>query len=416
MRFSNIANSVSRFLILFVLITASSEVFSQTLSIPSQDNSTDKWDLNFNLGATQFFGDASNHSYFQKWKGESRLGIQISVKKMFSPVFGAGLSLYSTGINSIKDRKSDGTIVDYTLGGNYDDLTAFAYANFSNLFGSYNSDRKISIYGTLGFGVSTWNTALTDNISGAVIHSGTTVGTTKFANKALAIPFGAGVDYRINDNWSVHANGTLTTILSDYVDEWKDGAKYDQLFFTNIGVTYYIHPGKHESLLGRKKSRRNRKSQDEMNKRPIPIFDYMVNPEPAPVESGGKSEVDMMTLPVQPATSPESPAPETKQQQPDAGLQYRVQILASRVPLRDPLLLQAKYKFDYPVKVFHQDGLYRYTVGQFSSYQVALSESRKLNSKGVNGAFVTAYRDGLRVPLTNAMMNQQVEKPNPVIF
>jgi hypothetical protein len=408
MRFSTIANSVFRFLFLFVLLTAYSGAFSQTLNIPSQEQSTDKWDVGINLGTTQFYGDASNHNYLQKWSGESRLGVQIYAKRMFSPVFGAGINLYSTGINSIKDRKSDGTAVDYSMAGNYDDLTIFAYANFSNLFGSYNSDRKFSVYGTLGFGVSTWNTALTNNITGGIIHSGTTAGSTTYGNKALVVPFGAGVDYRINNRWSVHAGGTMTTVLSDYVDEWKDGAKYDQLLYTHVGVTYYINPGKHASLLGKKKTRRRRRSQDDMNKRPIPIFDYMVNPGPTPAEAVGKPGVEVMSLPLQPGAAPQkAPVQKIEKQQSSAhGLQFRIQVLASKVPLRDPLLLQAKYKFEYPVKVVHQDGYYRYTVGQFVSYQNALVECRKILGKGVRGAFVTAYLNGYRVPLTQKMMQQ----------
>lgn len=413
MRISTFANSVSRFLLIFVLILAYSGVFSQNLIMPPQSSTpNNKWDLNLNLGATQFYGDVSSHNYFQKWKGESRLGVQINLKKMFSPVIGAGISIYSTGISSIKDRKADGTKVDYSLGGNYDDLTVFAYANFSNLFGSYKQDRKLSIYGTLGFGVSTWNTALTDNISGSIIHSGTTVGTTKYANKALCVPLGVGLDYRINDHWGAHIGGTFTTVLSDDVDVWHDGFKYDQLLYSNVGVTYFIKPGKHVKLPGRKKSRRNRRSEDEMNKRPIPIFDYMVNPGPVPVESEQKPEVDVLQLPLQKTPTTAS---EQKTEQSVSGLQFRVQVLASRVPLRDPLLLQAKYKFDYPIKVVHQDGLYRYTVGQFNSFQDALIESRKLVRQGVAGAFVTAYRDDRRVPLTKKMMQPQ-GKSNPIIY
>ncbi len=412
MRISTSANSIYRFLLLFVLISACSGAFSQTLNIPPQSTPKGKWDLNLNLGTTQFYGDVSSHNYFKKWSGESKLGVQIYVKKMFNPVIGAGVSLYSTGINSIKDRKADGTKVDYSLGGNYDDLTVFVYANFSNLFGNYKRDRKLSIYGTLGFGVSTWNTALTDNISGAIIHSGTTVGSTKYANKALSVPIGAGLDYRINDRWAVHAGGTLTTILSDDVDEWHDGFKYDQLLYLNVGVTYFIKPGKHGKLLGRKKSRKSKNSDGEMNKRPIPIFDYMVNPGPVPVESEQKPEVDVLQLPLQ---KTQTNAPKQKAGQSVSGLQFRVQVMASRVPLRDPLLLQAKYKFDYSIKVVHQDGLYRYTVGQFSAYQDALIESRKLLREGVAGAFVTAYRDGRRVPLTKQMMHPS-QKPNPVIY
>ncbi len=409
MRFFPISRFVSRWLFLLLLLTAYCGVQAQMLNLPQQDNSSDSWDVGINLGTTQFFGDAANHNYFRKWSGESRLGVQIYAKRMISPVFGLGLNIFSTGVSSIKDRKSDGTAVDYSLWGNYDDLSLFGYANFSNLFGGTNSDRRFSVYGTLGFGISTWNTALTDNISGIVLRSGTTSGGSRFTNKAFVVPFGAGFDYRINDKWSVRAGGTMTTIFSDYVDEWKGGAKNDQLFYSHLGVTYYIHPGKHDWL--RKKSRRrNKRSEEDMNKRPIPIYDYMVNPGPTPGSaSGGQPEVDVMSLPLQPPAAPvktavqQTPPPTASHEEQAVGLRFRIQVLASRVPM-DPLLMQKKYHFEYPVKVFHQDGLYRFTVGQFTSYHEALNESLRLRGLGVTGAFVTAYRDGMRVPLTKAMM------------
>lgn len=411
MRSSGLAKVTSRFLILTVLVAASTGAFSQTLNIhqTSTTSSTNgKWDVGLNLGLTQFYGDVSSHTYFKKLSGESRIGVQVYAKRMFNPAVGIGVGLFSTGIKSIKDRNK-GQVVSYNLGGNYDDLTVFAYANFNNLFGSYDENRRLSVYGTLGLGVSTWNTALTNNITGAVVHSGSNDGTRTYASKAMCVPLGLGLDYKINDRWSVHAAGTFTTVLSDDLDLWHDGAKYDQLFYTHVGVSYYLKPG-HGNFLKKKKNR----EKENIRKRPIPIFDYMVNPNPgpAPVDSMKNKKLDLLKIPAKKTSG--------KKLKSD-GLQFRVQIAASKNIL-DPNLLKTQYKLDNAVKVVHQHGYYLYSVGNFVTYQDALAGCRRILAKGVHGAFVTAYLNNQRVVLTNKMMQkgynyqQKGQDNSPVIF
>lgn len=404
MRNSGLLKFTSRFLLLFMLFSvACPAAFSQMLNVPQKQEPTslDTWDVGLNLGITQFYGDVSSHNYFQKLSGESRIGVRIYAKKMFNPAIGAGVSLFSTGIESIKDRNK-GQVVSYNLGGNYDDLTVFAYANLNNLFGAYKDNRRLSVFGTLGFGISTWKTALTNNITGAIVRSGSGDGTRKYANKALCVPVGAGLDYKIDSHWAVHAGGTFTTVLSDDLDLWHDGAKYDQLFYTHVGVTYYLKPG-HGSFHHRKRNKR----RGPVNKQPIPIFDYMVNPVQPPVDSIKKSKPDVLVI------SPKRTSAAEQKAKPN--FEFRVQIAASRKHL-DPLLLRAKYKLDYPVKVVHQDGYYLYSVGNYSSYQDALAGCRNILLSGVQGAFVTAYLNNQRVHLTNKMMqkgfNYQDVTPN----
>ena len=394
---SGLAKFTSRILILSMLIaSACPGAFSQTLNVQQKTTSPGRWDVGLNLGITQFYGDVSSHNYFQKLSGESRIGVRIYAKKMFSPAIGAGVSLFSTGLQSIKDRNK-GQVVSYNLAGNFDDLTVFAYANLNNLFGNYNSNRRFSVFGTLGVGVSTWNTALTNNITGAIARSGTSDGIRKYANKALCIPIGAGLDYKIDSHWAVHAGGTFTTVLSDDLDLWHDGSKYDQLFYTHVGVTYYLRPG-HGNFHRRKKNKR----REHGNKQPIPIFDYMVNPNPvqAPVDTTKKTNPDVLVIP------PETKKTSTSENKTKTSFQFRVQIAASRKHL-DPLLLKAKYNLNYPVKVVHQDGYYLYSVGNYTNYQDALAGCRKIILlSGVQGAFVTAYLNNHRVHLTNQMMQK----------
>jgi|GEM_PF-1152814 len=388
---SGLAKFIFRLFTLFMLVTvACPRAFSQQL-ISQRSSSLDKWDVGLNLGITQFYGDVSSHNYFQKLSGESRMGVRIYAKRMFNPAIGAGISIFSTGIKSIKDR-NQGQVVSYNLAGNYDDLTVFAYANLNNLFGAYKEKRRFYVFGTLGMGVSTWKTALTNNITGSIVHSGTRNGTRKYVNKALCLPVSAGLNYKIDNHWSVHAGGTFTTVFSDDLDLWHHGAKYDQLFYTHVGVTYYLNPGFGIFHHGKKNKRR-----EHVNKQPIPIFDYMVNPVQSPVDSTPKTESRVLVMPPEKTSS--------NKQKIKPNFQFRVQIAAFRKRM-DPLFLKEKYKLDSPVKVVYQNGYYLYSVGNYTRYKDALAGCRRILLKGIHGAFVTAYRNNRRVRLTSQMIQK----------
>lgn len=397
-------NSIFPFVLPFVLILAFTGVSAQTLNTKSKYLIGDNWGLNLNLGATQFYGDVNSQNYFQKWKGESVLGLQLNLQKMFNPALGVGVSFYYTGLKSIKDRKADGTRVNYSLGGHYYDLGAYIYTDFNNLFAGYKPGRKLSVYGTLGLGYGIWKTYMTNNITGTILYSGMVIGSHTFKDRAFSIPLGAGVNYSLSNHWAVHAGGTFTTVLSDDVDVWHDGFKYDQLFYTNIGITYYIKPTWDRNILKKiiPDNKRKRAYERKMKKHPIPIFDYMINPEPeTPVKK--RPNLNLLYVP-KPISSPVVSSVKTTPSR--KGLEFRVQIMAFNKPLQNPSLLQAKYRLPFPVEMVHQDGLYRYTVGRFTSYNKALIESRRILRQGIPGAFVTAYRNGLRVALTKEMVNQ----------
>jgi cell division protein FtsN len=48
------------------------------------------------------------------------------------------------------------------------------------------------------------------------------------------------------------------------------------------------------------------------------------------------------------------------------------------------------------------DGLYKYMSGSYTTFQDAANAKAALNVKGYNGAFITAYKGGKRIPLEKA--------------
>jgi len=385
-------------------------VLAQTLNKTNRNKKNNRrtstlyenWDVSTNLGITQFYGDVSSHGFFKKFNGESSFSPDIRIRKMFNPYWGVGLSLFYTGLSSIKDIKADGTVVNYSLSGNYYDVNLFLYVNLSNLLFAYKSTRKWNFFGTVGFGYGMWNSMLTDNITGISIKSGTPNGTTTFATSGVVVPIGLGLNYRLSKHWGVQLGGEFRTVLNDDVDVWHDGFQYDQLFTTKVGVTYFIKPG---WTLGNLK-RPDKKKKDECceedlyrKKKTIPVFDYTYNP-PAKNTTTPPKTVEVMHI-NKPVNKRNNIYPGNHFRD----FEFRVQILAKTTKLPHPENLQAEYKLDYPVLENYQDGLYRYSTGSFDKYQDALAHSKIIRRHGIFDAFVVAYSHGKRIKLTKAMKN-----------
>ena len=379
---------------------------------------TNNLELNYNIGLSQFYGDASNSSFFQKLSGETGIGQSLNIKKHLSPVFALGLNGFYGCAKSHKTTSGSGSAVDFSLTGNYKDINLKAYMNFNSLFWGYDRNRKLSFYGWLGIGYGFWSTRLTDNLTGNSRDAGDVIdGTTEtYKTGAAVIPVGFGIDYRISEHWSVNAVGDFRTVLSDDVDVWRGGYKYDQLFFAGIGISYHINPGfggrKSKSKKSKSKKSRSKEVKTEdpeeegikpIEAKPkaeskiisdIPIYDldYSAdrNKKSTSVKSG--SQDVLLIKPGKPISKPTT-----------KGVIYRVQILAKSVRLSDVNYLRNRYNLNEDVFETHQDGVYRYSVGAFSTYAQAVAHSRTLKNKGVTDAFVVVYKDGKRIRLSSEL-------------
>jgi hypothetical protein len=375
-------------------------VNAQTINEKKSSTFNQNWAISTNLGLTQFYGDVSSHSFFDKLSGESSFSPDLRIRKMFTPIWGVGASLFYTGLSSIKDIKSDGTVVNFSLSGNYYDAGLFLYLDISNLLFNYKSTRKWNVFGTLGFGYGMWNSTLTDNITSISIKSGSPNGTGTFATGGMVVPIGLGLSYRFSPHWGVQLGGEFRTVLNDDVDVWHDGFQYDQLFTAKLGVTYHIHPGWTRGKLKKlDKPKKEECCEEDLykNKKAIPVFDYTYN-APTPASS---NPVKVEVMHIDKANS--SGAPKTYPGNAFRDFEFRVQILAKSTRLPHPESLQSKYRLDFPVLENYQDGLYRYSTGSFDRYQDALAHSKKIRSHGVFDAFVVAYSHGMRIKLTKEM-------------
>ena len=75
---------------------------------------------------------------------------------------------------------------------------------------------------------------------------------------------------------------------------------------------------------------------------------------------------------------------------------YKVQIAADAIPLSIEKLRQICPTDDI-INNEVQNGIYRYTIGYFTNYDDAKSQAISLRGRGVDGAFVVAYKNGVRI-------------------
>ena len=101
---------------------------------------------------------------------------------------------------------------------------------------------------------------------------------------------------------------------------------------------------------------------------------------------------------IRPTSDPTPVAIPMDARMPD-GIVFKVQIGAFRSPIREQVFSDMT-----PVMGEHtQTGFIRYTAGLFTGFQQAAAAKDKVRDRGYRDAFVVAYRDGVRIPLGEAM-------------
>jgi hypothetical protein len=122
------------------------------------------------------------------------------------------------------------------------------------------------------------------------------------------------------------------------------------------------------------------------------VIEEVVEEKPAPVEK---------ETPV-PAKE-EAPNYNDSMMKSKPGLVFRVQIAAGPNQV-DPFFFKEKYGLSDAVVVEEHEGLFKYVVGEFGSYRPAKTFSNEMrDNNGVVGPFVTAYNDGVRIHVKEAL-------------
>ena len=88
---------------------------------------------------------------------------------------------------------------------------------------------------------------------------------------------------------------------------------------------------------------------------------------------------------------------------PEKGVSYRIQIAALNQP-KKASWFQKKYNISNDIKTELAEGFTKYTTGSFTEYKSARDHRELIKIAGVRGPFVTAYNNGKRITVQEALM------------
>lgn len=95
---------------------------------------------------------------------------------------------------------------------------------------------------------------------------------------------------------------------------------------------------------------------------------------------------------------------------PQSGVYYKVQICATRKsPSRNGKFFEKKYKVTDNVELTNHEGWKKYIIGSFSSYEEAKAFGTKTREL-VKDAFIVAYDNGERIPVSQAQSNKKINQ------
>lgn len=95
---------------------------------------------------------------------------------------------------------------------------------------------------------------------------------------------------------------------------------------------------------------------------------------------------------------------EKKKEDKEEGIVFKVQIATSSIKKE---LIPANFNGIEDVSLYEAGGLYRYTVGKERKVADANNLQLQLRSKGFKDAFIVAFKDGKRIPLSEAISQEE---------
>ena len=129
------------------------------------------------------------------------------------------------------------------------------------------------------------------------------------------------------------------------------------------------------------------------------LRDYKENQVPIDVKPKNPKETQTQTPTPEsePTPTQASEISETEQNTTRSLIEFKVQVASSPVELEnsDPI-----FRGHQSVDVYISNGQYKYTIGNYKTAEAAHEYKRALRASGFTGAFVAAFKDGKRIPMS----------------
>ena len=395
---------ITKLRILFLLVIC----FIITGISVAQEQSTSSgfwsgWSVNLNGGASLFYGDVEHSEIIPAFsdKNEWKFGYGAMLQRSLGPVVSLRGQLFHGQLAGSKKQ------YNYYFEGDVIETSLSVKADVLNLI-RYRADRDFSFYLMAGVGLAHWKTELRHFETDEIINENgkNKTGSGLFGRTVEGVvPFGGGIEYNFNDNWSANLEISLRPVNSDRLDAKEGMFEYDFYSYNFIGIAYHF---------GRKRIQEPELIRDElaMEEETLPpaeepeivqeeviipeeqeqIPEVYVEPEEEIAAENTEKTIDDKLLEKEYRTGLfESPWP---------GVEFTVQIAASRTYI-DPQEIAGRFNVEGKVIVNEGDGWYRYSVGTYIKYWKAREYKNILVTRNnIEDAFVVAYRDNSRLMLS----------------
>lgn len=373
------------------------------------------WSIGISGGPNMYFGHLSVNDYWPVSENINgwRYAGSFYLMRQFSHVFALrGQVLYGELAGSRKSFTDgtpynmyfDGTLLEYNLNATF---------NLSNMLFRYKPKRIFFIYGTVGVGLSNWNTTIKDLETHEPIGG---PGSTGKWSRALVVPAGLGAYFNIADRVNLGFEWTLRTVNSEMLSPSKTPAvfRYDMYSFLSLNLVFNLNrrnPVELNAVQATMSPVAYPKPIITADTKPVDIiYPAMGDSVPVattdinqPVELSPEQMELIVDSLLNDTTSMQSGVEKEAASEPfsipwlEADLFYRVQIFASKTGQQTPRSIQSYFKLSLPVEKELTEGYYRYYVGEFENENEAKQFASSLQKKpGLKGAFVVKYINGRR--------------------
>lgn len=447
-----------------MLINVAKSQFNTSNALVSEKETYNTWSATLNAGSMIYFGNLKQYKIapLTNLYNEYKWGAGLSVNKQFTPYLGTNIS-YTFGKLAGTNRGPKTTINGkttwhngHTFEATFNEYSLNVVFNPLNLLLPNSVGRKFNVYVTTGFGLMQFRTIRWDlwklKVERAYGYSYEGKKTGGVTSEGF-IPIGLAAKYKATQQIDLGISSTMRYVNSDKVDAYiasKSSLIQDKYLYTSLSITFnfgnnprtleWLNQG--EIMGGVKEiatisapvdtAKPKAENPVEVVTVTTPVKETIAEPVAVSTPISSPTPIAIATPAPTPAPStnpspvvtptPEvvvSPVPVVNETKPEVlptsptikGIVYRIQVGALTRSNATNFYVE-KYDISEPIFIDKQGNVYKYTVGNFTSYKDAKLYCNRMHDKSDDcDAFIIAYVDGKRITVQDAMM-QSNEKLN----
>ncbi|MDT8309347.1 MAG: outer membrane beta-barrel protein [Bacteroidales bacterium] len=224
----------------FLLFTVSMWMFSFFTPVDAQITNYhfhEQWYVGLTLGSSTFYGDLTdktnklsrNNPFQQSFYNDRKFMYGLTMSKRVNGAFWLRANFLSGNIQSTKES------VNMFFKSNMYEFSLIGMVNFSELIAGGDRDRPVNIYGFAGIGMASYASWKRDLFTDSLIRK---VGNGK-RNQEFLFPFGVGVDYKVNNYFTVNAEVSMRKVSGDDLDAHLDAnGPFEGFGYLSVGINY----------------------------------------------------------------------------------------------------------------------------------------------------------------------------------